>query len=259
MSRKMIAKEIGESALRLVGAFPISMSAPDSEELAEALRWLDMNLAQLATTNRLPWLFTSTVSFVLDLVNMSYDLRTALDIDFPSGGYVSTLMAWTTFGDNNTRNIVDIVRRQDYEDRFRDSVGSGCPTEIFIDRTVDSRPRLYMNRIPSQAGYEMNLVISKLTDTVSNNWPTGNPMMGYVDSGMPEGWQRWAVLQVAHDIGGGSVRKVSAEKIAGWLADANAAKSDLLGAESQKTNTPGLTRSMDFDDWPTYESDYPVP
>jgi hypothetical protein len=257
MSRKAIAKEICERALRLIGAFPISEGAPDSEEMNEALHWLDMNLAQLATVARLPWLFTSTVSFNLDIVNSSYDLRTALAEDYPANGYFSTLMAWTT-DSNGNRGIVDIVRRQDYEDRANDTIPGGCPSQIFIDRTIDNRPTLYTNRIPSQTGYIMNLVISTLGQTVSNNWPTGNPMMGFVDSGVPEGWQRWAVLQVAHDIGGGAVRKVSAEKLDGWEKSAATARNELLGAESQKTSTPGLTRSMDFDYWPTYESDYPV-
>jgi hypothetical protein len=75
-----------QSSLRLIGAFSINDGAADDEHVQEALYWLDMQQAELAGKVQCFWLMTETLSFDLTAGTASYDLKEALDEDWPAEG-----------------------------------------------------------------------------------------------------------------------------------------------------------------------------
>jgi hypothetical protein len=88
MSQVMSAKQVCETALRAINAFPITESSADGEQLREAMKWLDMILAQNAGANRLLFLIPApgAVSFVLTNGIEQYDLANALGANAPVDG-----------------------------------------------------------------------------------------------------------------------------------------------------------------------------
>lgn len=83
MSAVLSAVEICERALRAIGAFPVTDSAADGEQLREAMTWLDLIMAEVAGTGKLFNLIPNTIS--LNLINGTsrYDLNTALGANLP--------------------------------------------------------------------------------------------------------------------------------------------------------------------------------
>jgi len=86
MSSVLSAKTVCERALRAIGAFPVTDSSADGEQLREAMLWLDLLLAENAGTDRLFFLVPATVSFTLANGTAQYDLLDALGADAPIDG-----------------------------------------------------------------------------------------------------------------------------------------------------------------------------
>ena len=88
MSNVYSAKELCERALRAIGAFPVTDSAADGEQLREAMTWLDLILAENAGINKLLFLIPSPtlVQFTITNGTGAYDLIAALGANAPVDG-----------------------------------------------------------------------------------------------------------------------------------------------------------------------------
>ena len=104
MSAVLSANQICETALRAIGAFPVTESAADGEQLREAMKWLDLILGQNAGGNRLLFLLPAAESVQFTLTNgtESYDLTGALGANAPADGMQFPVAAYLVVPTGNS-------------------------------------------------------------------------------------------------------------------------------------------------------------
>ena len=234
MALLLSAKGVCERALRMVGAFAINDSAAQPEDLLEALHWLDLNMAQLTGAEVMRWLVPSTFTISLDTADQkSYDLSNAIGSAFPTDGLAFPIEAWLQ-DDSGNRYPLEIVTRQKFEDVSKPAQ-SGTPEYVYFDRLLDMQMQVWP--VPSVTTWNVMLVAQSFSPTVASDDPTKKAGGGNTAHGLRESWQRWAVLQLAADIGDGPVRTVAANKIKSWQAKAEDALQGLKAFDNSEHET----------------------
>ncbi|MDZ4252837.1 MAG: hypothetical protein U1A72_09745, partial [Sulfuritalea sp.] len=148
--RKLSAVELCERALRKIGAFAINDEAADPDELDEALRWLDMIVAELTGTRRCYWLTPATVTFDWPAGEESVVLADQMGADYPPTGIQFPVRAWRVDTTTGLRQAeIELCRRKTYEAKS-DLTTSGSPEILFVDRLTENQ-RAYAWPVPSTA------------------------------------------------------------------------------------------------------------
>lgn len=206
MSATLSAREICNRALRRIGAFPITDTAPDGEDLREAMFHLDMILAELAGTYELMFLVPTTpATLTLVAGTQSYDLSSVMGTEYPDDGIQFPLLAWREDTDGN-RYDVEIVSRQTFYEH-EDSDQEGDPCEIWIDRL--SSPTLYTwPTLPSDASdtWYIKLVTQRFAPNVAPKGVSGAVSASTTIHEFRVAWNRFLSYRLAADIGSGPVR-----------------------------------------------------
>lgn len=200
MSKLLTVAGIASAALGKIGAFTVAMVAPDPDELARAVEWLDLNVAQLAGTGKCHWLIPNTTTTALTADIASYTLSSFLGTDYPDDGILFPLNAYIR--DSAGQDTpVQLITRQEYE-AIASKTDPGAPDRIYIDRSTNS-PTLYVYPVPSVGTYSLRLVFQTYAPDFQGGSPEG---AGNVAHGLSAEWQKWMILQTAGDIGSGPVR-----------------------------------------------------
>jgi len=236
MSHVLTATEIAGKALRMIGKFPITETAPDSESLREALSWLDLNLAQTVGTRRMFKRLDVTLTMPIVNGTQSYDLEDALGTDLPDDGIQFVVRAWLEDSPGN-RSPVEIVTRQTFEEVSRiDESGSLC--RIYIDRQ-DEGHTLQIFPVPATTDstvWSLKLVVQRFAPDVAPTGVTGDIPQN-VSHGFGQAWQRWIVFQMAHDLGCGAIHKLPEDSLRRYAGVAKEAKDELLAFENREQDT----------------------
>lgn len=238
MSKLWKASGVCERALRKIGAFSINDTAADPEELAEALYWLDLAVAELAGTERCHWLIPTTLSIALSADTASYDLSTALGTADPTDGVLFPIEAWLR-DSNGEDTPLDIIRRRDYEDII-DKDESGEPDIVYIDRLNDDQ-NIFVHPVPDATGYTVRLLCQTYAPNMLSGTPEGG---GNIAHGFSAEWQRWLILQNAADIGSGPVRRIPPGEINDIRQQAAISRAALMAySNREKVSQPRRTRA----------------
>ncbi len=239
MSSLFTGKKICELALRKIGSYSINDTAPDEMHMREALSWLDMIVAELAGTER--WLgFTpATVDLSITGGTQSYDLLTMMGASAPSEGVSFPVSAKLT-DENGNRLPLEIVTREVFEN-VTDINEIGTPDKIYIDRL--STPTLKVHPTPATGTdtYVINLVYQKLGTNLSDH------KTGLTGVDFRAAWQRYAVLRLAYDLGGGIIITLPASRIDRIRLDMTEAKELIAAFENREhESTPPIADRRDF-------------
>ena len=238
MSKLWKASGICERALRKIGAFSINDTAADAEELAEALYWLDLSVAELAGTGQCQWLIPTTLSIALSADTASYDLSAALGSSNPTDGVLFPIEAWIRDSDGLDTPI-DIIRRRDFED-IEDKDKAGVTDRIYIDRLADDQ-NLFIYPVVDETGYSIRLLCQTYAPNMLSGTPEGG---GNIEHGFSAEWQRWLILQNAADIGSGPVRRLPPGEITDIRQQAGIARAALMAySNREKVSQPRRTRA----------------
>ncbi len=224
MSTKYTSLAICEMALRKIGSFSINDESANASEMMVTLDSLDLIMAELSGVERCWWLIPKTIQIPLILDVSDYDITTVLidndlldGIQFP---YDANL-------DNGEGVITEITMRTRARwDKLFSNNTSGTPSDIYINR--HSSPTMQVYPIPGEGidGSSINLSFQSFA-----------PSVGSINNeahGLREAWQRWAVFQLAADIGDGPVRKLPARDIQGFEKRAAIALTKLLSFENKE-------------------------
>ncbi len=237
MSRLLTAKEVCERSLRDIGEFPVTQSAPDGEQLREAMFRLDLIQAQIGGSGRLFNLVTETLSITITNGTTEYDLYTALGADLPLDRVQFPVDAWLEDAAGN-RSPVEIAPL----DRFEAVSNGGAIGEvsvIHIDRTVQT-PKLRIYRTPaagSTTTWTLKLVVQTYAPNVAPGGVTGNTPQSSVLHGFRQAWQRWLVLSLSIDLGSGAIIKLPQASLDNWRAERKEAKEALDAYENREHET----------------------
>ena len=238
MSKLWKASGICERALRKIGAFSVNDTAADPEELAEALYWLDLAVAELAGTEQCQWLIPTTLSIALSANTASYDLSTALGTANPTDGVLFPIEAWIR-DSNGLDTPIDIIRRRDFED-IEDKDRAGVTDRIYIDRLNEDQ-NIFIYPVVDETGYSIRLLCQTYA---ANLGGTGQTATGNIAHGFSAEWQKWMVLQNAADIGSGPVRRLPISETDRIRAEAGTSLAKLMAfSNREKVSQPRRTRA----------------
>ena len=238
MSKLWKASGICERALRKIGAFSVNDTAADPEELAEALYWLDLAVAELAGTEQCQWLIPTTLSIALAANTPSYDLSTALGTANPTDGVLFPIEAWIR-DSNGLDTPIDIIRRRDFED-IEDKDKAGVTDRIYIDRLNEDQ-NIFIYPVVDETGYSIRLLCQTYA---ANLGGTGLTATGNIAHGFSAEWQKWMVLQNAADIGSGPVRRLPISETDRIRAEAGTSLTKLMAhSNREKVSQPRRTRA----------------
>lgn len=237
MSQVFTAKQICERALRAIGAFPITESAADGEQMREAMTWLDLLMAEIAGTGTLFFLHTATLSVPITNGTSSYNLNNALGTDLPPDRVQFPLLAWLEDAAGN-RHPVEIDTRGKFEDV---SLGTqpGRPYRIYIDRLADPSPTLKIFPTPATSDttvWTLKIEVQTYAPNVAPHGVTGVLQAGVLHK-FRQAWQRYLVLRLNIDLGAGPILKCSTERLTNWRLEAATAKAALEAFENRPHDT----------------------
>lgn len=238
MSKLWKASGICERALRKIGAFSVNDTAADPEELAEALYWLDLAVAELAGTEQCQWLIPTTLSIALTANTANYDLSDALGTANPTDGVLFPIEAWLRDSDGLDTPI-DIIRRRDFED-IEDKDKAGVTDRIYIDRLNEDQ-NIFIYPVVDESGYSIRLLCQTYAPNMLSGTPEGG---GNIAHGFSAEWQRWLILQNAADIGSGPVRRLPPGEINDIRQQAAISRAALMAySNREKVSQPRRTRA----------------
>ena len=248
MSAILPAVAIGERALRAIGAFPITESAADGEQLREAMIWLDLIMAQEAGSTRLWFLVPSTLSLTLTNGTSVYNLDAALGANLPIDQIQFPVEALLQYPSGRTLPL-PIVHRDQFQ-AIPDKAATGPPRLIYIDRL----PTPTLTTWPTPPASDPSTWIVKLdVQTYAANVApagiTGTQPQGSIQHNFRQAWQRWLIAQLSHDLGAGPIFKLPEASLNRFGKMAVEAKTALEAFENREHETvPPVCDAWDGED-----------
>lgn len=211
MSRVLTAKEVCERALRDIGAFPISDSAADGEDLREAMYRLDLILSEVSGTA--DWLIHQVpdpIPLTLEAGQQEYVLSSEMGSGtYPTNGIQFVREAWIETAAGN-RSKIDIVSKSQFEN-VADPDRTGVPQWVYIDKDVTPSPTL--KTFPTLHAdetetYTVYLLCETFAPNVSPGGVSGTKPDGQTAHSFRPAWQRWLIYRLAADCGRGAIRRL---------------------------------------------------
>jgi hypothetical protein len=264
VSQVLTAAQICEQALRNIGAFPVTDSAADGEQLRQAMTSLDLIMAQIAGTNEIFFLVQQQLPIPIINGTGIYDLANSLGANFPIEGTQFPLQAWLFTGDDlgginfpdssvgegapddtdvgmasltspfGPRCPLRIATRSEFNSTHNPGE-TGPPRMIYIDRLPE--PTLKIFPTPDVADTETYTILIDLQTYAPNVAPggvTGTQASGSVLTKFRQAWQRHLIYQLSHDLGSGAIFKIGESSLNRFGKLASQAKLELEAFENRE-------------------------
>jgi hypothetical protein len=238
------ARDIAELALQKIGAFTVNDEAADPVELDRALEHMEIEIAELAGTERCQWLVPATVKLELAPGVAEYDLLDQLGSEAPSLMIAYVIEARLVDAGGNERPL-ELIRRSAYEE-IPNKTAAGTPQKIHVDRLND-RPRLLVYPVPRDADgdgeAEESIKLTVQTYAPSVLGAETHETAGVIAHGLDRAWQKWLVNATALAIGDGPVRQLDAGKLNRLRALTEASRAALLAYQNREKISMRLRRT----------------
>lgn len=250
MSRVLNANEICGFALRMVGAWPTSETAPLAEHLREALFRLDLIMAENAGVREVFHLQPPAIEVDLTNGQQAYNLRTLLLTQYPSQGIMFALDAALVLP-SGTALPLEIVSREKW-DRIPNLAQHGVPVLAYLDRlTTDSMLRLWPVPAPSDTTlYKLRLNVQQGAPNLAPTGLSGARAEDTNVTGLRAAWQRFMIYSLAYDLGNGAINKQPIARLQLWKQDRDQAKGDIEAFENREHDTePPIVDGYRTDDY----------
>lgn len=218
MSQLLNSRQVSELALRRIGAFAISDSAADPNELSVSCGALDRLVSEKCAVMRC-WPFVRINKRFLLPQTPSFDL-------YDQAGSVIPLGTFQYFVSATVRTVADAANEQplrpiilaEYED-IENKVTTGTPEVIYVSRETP-RPTIYLHPVPGNALHQLDLTFQAPSADMSAT-------TGSIAHGLEASWQRWMEYQLSVDVGSGPVRSLPKSELDVWQAQADRSWADL--------------------------------
>lgn len=200
------AQTIAEKALQIIGAYTSNMAQADDAELQRSLEFLEMMLAQEATTGPLSGMW-ETDEFYVTADQEEYSIDSVTD----ANGCEALFSACIFQALNGTViNDLKIITEDEYN--LLDKEETGVPTHIYMSKNV-SFPNFYLwPKLPtdtSNTEYKARIRYQTfpMADLNTGGFNTENVIR------LRQGWYLWASTALAYIIGRGSVRRLDENEL----------------------------------------------
>lgn len=242
MSRTLSAVDLCGRALRLIGAWPVTDSAPDGEHLREALSWLDLNMAEISGVKRFFNHIKDNLPIALTAGKDTYPLIASMGAFYPLEGVQFPVAAYLERNGSKLHDIT-IVTRETW--RMMEGLpGSGDPSAVFIDRFPQPTMRVWP--MPADNDATIRLHVQTNAPNVSPGGVTGTIPDASAVHSFRAAWQRFLIYRLAGDLGRGAVVKLPQGSLQEYRTEATIAERQLDAFENrQHDNEPPIVRSYD--------------
>jgi len=249
MSTLLTARRVAEESLRKIGAYSINDAAADGNELAIALTWLDLIMAELSGSATILWLRDSEVQLSLVSGQREYALPTALGADAPANG-IQFIIEATLVDEAGNRTPLTMFDLGQYS-QVPNKGDTGDPTHVYVERLAN--PQLFVYPVPdfdSGAGESrmIELTVQTFAEDVDAFRAAGvSARNGEKAHGLRASWQKWAIYELACTLGDGTVRTIDKGKWDRLRDTATISKKALLAFENRQTfDAPTQTAYRDY-------------
>lgn len=250
MSKVLNANELCGHALRMVGAWPTSETAPLAEHLREALFRFDLLMAENAGVREVFHLQLPTIEVELTNGQQSYNLRSLLLTEYPSQGIMFPIDAAIVLS-SGTALPVEIVTREKW-DRLPNLINYGVPIFAYMDRLVaDSMIRLWpYPAVGDTTVYKLRLNLQQGAPNLAPSGVTGAKAEDTNVTGLRAAWQRYFIYALAYDLGDGAINKQSPQRLQLWAKERDAALARIEIFENRDHDTePPIVDGYRIDDY----------
>lgn len=227
------AKKIAEDALKTIGAFPASMSAPDPGELRDTLNWLEMILNNQSGIRPLAG-FWDTIEIPLEAGIGDYDLS-----DYANDSGVCDVFSVCLVDSLGNTDPLDF----EYENNalLENLTQTGCPSRATVTKDRESVLKVYPT--PTQTEEDSGLVLRLRIQTYHNPIdPTG---VADVDLLLRPSWYLWITKRTAYEIGCGPVRRLAESELQRLEKDAEKLEDGLLARDGkERGSNPPVTEPV---------------
>lgn len=250
MSRVLTVTDICARALRVVGKFPVTDSAPDGEHKREAMHWLDLILAEAVGTDRIfSRVDKVTIDFPITNGTASYDFYATLADDTPDDRIQYIADAYLE-DDNGNRCPIEMVTREKIENVSLPAE-TGTPVWMHLAVGDEVTPTLRIFPTPPTTDttvWTLKLVCQLFAPNVAPGGVTGSQAQGTVAHSFGQAWQRWLIYRLALDLGSGALTKLPETSLSRFEKHIEKAEERLEGfANSDHENTKPICEPWGMD------------
>lgn len=252
MSKVLNANEICGHALRMVGAWPTSETAPLAEHLREALFRLDLIMAENAGVMEVFNLQLPTIEVTLTNGQQAYSLRALLLTQYPPNGIMFPIDASILLPGNNRQPLTIITR--DRWDNLDQTSRYGVPVYAYMDRlTTDSMIRLWPFPAASDVTvYKLQLNLQQGAPNVAPAGVSGARAEDTNVTNLRAAWQRYMVYALACDLGDGAINKQPIQRLQRWTKERDDARFRIEVFENREhDNEPPIVDGYAIEDYLT--------
>jgi hypothetical protein len=230
VSAVLSSGRIAEHALRQIGAYSTNDLGADAAQFEVALERLDILVAELASTEAVPWLVQTSAR--QDLVSGTRD--------YVLTGLEHVTAAW--IDRDGTLDDIELLRLGPFEEL---EGSASDPRAASVLRTMSTAgPALTLRVWPTPATAQVGAELVVTGQSYPANLFTNHGRDGY---GLPTGWARYLIYLLAADIGAGPVHMLTPGVIQGFEQRAVALKARLTAHSSRdQLARPRFTRYRDF-------------
>lgn len=230
MSAVLSSGDIAEHALRQIGAFSTNDMGSDPAQFEVALERLDILVAELASTETLPWLIETSTQYALASGTRDYTLT----------GLEHVTAAWVDR--DGELDDIELLRLGPFEDL---EGSASDPRAGYVRRVASlTGPVLTLRLWPTPAAAQVGAYLVVTGQTYSADLVSGH---GRDHTGLPAGWSRYLIYLLAADIGSGPVHVLAPGLIQGFEQRAASLKSRLTAhANRDQLARPRFTKYRDF-------------
>lgn len=216
------AKKVAEDALKTIGAFPASQSAPDPGELKDALNWLEMILNHQSGIRPLAG-FWQIIEIPLEAGIGDYTLS-----DYAEERGIVHVFSVAIVDISGDPDPLDFEYENDV--LLENLQDTGEPQRATV--TKDRDPVLKVFPTPTQTEEDAGLILRLRVQTYH---PDINPLgIGDEDLLLRPAWYLWITKRTAYEIGCGPVRRLSEGELKRLEDDAMKLENQLLARDGKE-------------------------
>lgn len=242
MSARLSIRQLAMKVLEAIGYVTPNDRTIEDATLAIVAEWADLNVAQLAGTNRQLWLLqvleiplvAGQQTYSLSPQNLSSPTNLTLATNEQEAlransvgidGVQFPVDAWTRRRDQTDEDNqpVNIMRHWEYDTLPRPTRAGQPVTDIYVTRNDESI--LYPHPIPDNDDWSIFLRVQTFAPSIAE---LGRERV----HALRQAWQRWLIWQTAADCSRGPIRTLPLAEVADKQDTANRALSLLQGFEN---------------------------
>jgi hypothetical protein len=228
----MTAKQIAENALKIIGAFPSTMTQADAGDLSTALTWLEMIMNTQAGIRPMAG-FWDILEIPLQADIGDYNLT-----DYGGDAFIQEVFSASLVDSSGNTTPLELVFESDAV--IENLSERGPPSRAIVTRDILPVMKLYP--APAQSNEDAGQIVRvRYQSYHSAINPSGT---GQVDVKLRPAWYMWAIKKLAYELGCGPVRRLPEGELQRLDKDSLVLEMDLMARDGKYNKKPLISEPV---------------